>query len=160
MKNAKKSSKNGNIKSCLWCSVLIARIFLEVKLLYKVYDHFECFETINCFFKNRRIVFLKTDQNSALYLYHIPQHTNLRWKSMKSSLNWSSSTFPTLWRLLKLDCIKQEKEDGPLCKFYEVIMDLGANNQYLNELTLAKDVTLFAPSNEAWNDISVQNILR
>lgn len=39
-------------------------------------------------------------------------------------------------------------------------MDLGANNQFLNELTLAKDITLFAPSNEAWNDISVQNILR
>ncbi|XP_014367289.1 fasciclin-1 isoform X2 [Papilio machaon] len=53
-----------------------------------------------------------------------------------------------------------EKEDGPLCKFYEVIMDLGENNQFLNELTLAKDITLFAPSNEAWNENSVQNIIR
>lgn len=53
-----------------------------------------------------------------------------------------------------------EKEDGPLCKFYEVIMDLGANNQFLNELTLAKDITLFAPSNEAWAEHSVQNIIR
>ncbi|XP_038220115.1 fasciclin-1 isoform X2 [Zerene cesonia] len=53
-----------------------------------------------------------------------------------------------------------EKEDGPLCKFYEVIMDLGPNNQFLNELNLAKDITLFAPSNEAWNENSVQNILR
>nr|XP_026496791.1 fasciclin-1 isoform X1 [Vanessa tameamea] len=53
-----------------------------------------------------------------------------------------------------------EKEDGPLCKFYEVIMDLGEHNQFLNELTLAKDITLFAPSNEAWNEISVQNIIR
>ncbi|XP_022825262.1 fasciclin-1 isoform X1 [Spodoptera litura] len=54
----------------------------------------------------------------------------------------------------------KEKEDGPLCKFYEVIMDLGANNQFFNELTLAKDITLFAPSNEAWADFSVQNIIR
>ncbi|XP_047022564.1 fasciclin-1 isoform X1 [Helicoverpa zea] len=53
-----------------------------------------------------------------------------------------------------------EKEDGPLCKFYEVIMDLGANNQFFNELTLAKDITLFAPSNEAWADFSVENIIR
>ncbi|XP_030025559.1 fasciclin-1 isoform X1 [Manduca sexta] len=53
-----------------------------------------------------------------------------------------------------------EKEDGPLCKFYEVIMDLGANNQFYTELTLAKDITLFAPSNEAWAEFSVQNIIR
>ncbi|XP_047525630.1 fasciclin-1 isoform X3 [Pieris napi] len=53
-----------------------------------------------------------------------------------------------------------EKEDGPLCKFYEVIMDLGEKNQFLNELNLAKDITLFAPSNDAWNENSVQNILR
>ncbi|CAH2105724.1 unnamed protein product [Euphydryas editha] len=58
-----------------------------------------------------------------------------------------------------IDFLK-EKEDGPLCKFYEVIMDLGEHNQFLNELTLAKDITLFAPSNEAWNEISVQNIIR
>ncbi|KAF9806684.1 hypothetical protein SFRURICE_020740 [Spodoptera frugiperda] len=58
-----------------------------------------------------------------------------------------------------IDFLK-EKEDGPLCKFYEVIMDLGANNQFYNELTLAKDITLFAPSNEAWADFSVQNIIR
>ncbi|XP_047984150.1 fasciclin-1 isoform X4 [Leguminivora glycinivorella] len=53
-----------------------------------------------------------------------------------------------------------EKEDGPLCKFYEVILDLGNNNQFLNELNTAKDMTLFAPSNEAWNEPSVQNIVR
>ncbi|CAH2071332.1 unnamed protein product, partial [Iphiclides podalirius] len=58
-----------------------------------------------------------------------------------------------------IDFLK-EKEDGPLCKFYEVILDLGEHNQFLNELTLAKDITLFAPSNEAWNENSVQNIIR
>ncbi|XP_072940120.1 fasciclin-1 isoform X2 [Epargyreus clarus] len=57
-----------------------------------------------------------------------------------------------------IDFLK-EKEDGPLCKFYEVIMDLGSNNEFLNELTLAKDITLFAPANEAWNDHSVQNVI-
>ncbi|KAL0832786.1 hypothetical protein ABMA28_000951 [Loxostege sticticalis] len=58
-----------------------------------------------------------------------------------------------------IDFLK-EKDDGPLCKFYEVIMDLGANNQFLKELTMAKDITLFAPSNEAWSEYSVQNIIR
>ncbi|XP_028175728.1 fasciclin-1 [Ostrinia nubilalis] len=58
-----------------------------------------------------------------------------------------------------IDFLK-EKDDGPLCKFYEVIMDLGANNQFLKELTMAKDITLFAPSNEAWKENSVQNIIR
>lgn len=71
----------------------------------------------------------------------------------------SNKRYPRTLKVIAF-CIIQEKEDGPLCKFYEVILDLGANNQFLNELTLAKDITLFAPSNEAWNDISVQNILR
>lgn len=39
-------------------------------------------------------------------------------------------------------------------------MDLGPENQFLNELKLAKDITLFAPSNEAWIEPSVQNIIR
>ncbi|XP_026321959.1 fasciclin-1 isoform X3 [Hyposmocoma kahamanoa] len=54
----------------------------------------------------------------------------------------------------------KEKEDGPLSKFYEVIMDLGPNNPFLNELMNAKDVTLFGPSNDAWNERSVQHIVR
>lgn len=62
--------------------------------------------------------------------------------------------------LVNIIQIIQEKEDGPLYKFYEVILDLGANNQFYNELTLAKDLTLFAPSNEAWAEHSVQNIIR
>ncbi|XP_026321964.1 fasciclin-1 isoform X8 [Hyposmocoma kahamanoa] len=58
-----------------------------------------------------------------------------------------------------IDFLK-EKEDGPLSKFYEVIMDLGPNNPFLNELMNAKDVTLFGPSNDAWNERSVQHIVR
>ncbi|XP_037975018.2 fasciclin-1 isoform X2 [Plutella xylostella] len=54
----------------------------------------------------------------------------------------------------------KEKEDGPLCKLYEVVMDLGPNNQFLSELHNLKDLTLFAPSNEAWNEYSVQNVIR
>lgn len=61
---------------------------------------------------------------------------------------------------LNINDFWQEKEDGPLCKFYEVLMDLGPNNQFYTELTLAKDITLFAPSNEAWAELSVQNIIR
>lgn len=52
----------------------------------------------------------------------------------------------------------KEKEDGPLYKFYEVIMDYGG--EFMQTVNSMKDITLFAPSNEAWNDPMVQNILR
>lgn len=52
----------------------------------------------------------------------------------------------------------QEKEDGPLFKFYEVIMDVGG--EFMQTVNSMKDITLFAPSNEAWNDPIVQNIIR
>lgn len=54
-------------------------------------------------------------------------------------------------------CLK-EKEDGPLFKFYEVIMDYGG--EFMQTVNSMKDITLFAPSNEAWNDPMVQNIIR
>lgn len=52
----------------------------------------------------------------------------------------------------------KEKEDGPLFKFYEVIMDVGG--EFMQTVNTLKDLTLFAPSNEAWNDPVVQNIIR
>lgn len=52
----------------------------------------------------------------------------------------------------------KEKEDGPLFKFYEVIMDVGG--EFMQTVNSMKDITLFAPSNEAWNDPTVQNIIR
>lgn len=52
----------------------------------------------------------------------------------------------------------QEKEDGPLFKFYEVIMDVGG--EFMETVNTMKDITLFAPSNEAWKDPMVQNIIR
>lgn len=52
----------------------------------------------------------------------------------------------------------QEKEDGPLHKFFEVIMDSGG--EFMRTVNELKDVTLFAPSNEAWNDPGVRSILQ
>jgi hypothetical protein len=55
--------------------------------------------------------------------------------------------------------ISQEKEDGPLYKFYEVIMDYGGEfMQTINNLK--GPVTLFAPSNEAWSHPTLNNIIR
>lgn len=61
-------------------------------------------------------------------------------------------------QLTKLFALKKEKEDGPLYKFYEVIMDYGG--EFMQTVNSMKDITLFAPSNEAWNDPMVQNIIR
>lgn len=40
---------------------------------------------------------------------------------------------------------QQEKEDGPLFRFYETIMDFGG--EFMQKVNSMKDVTLFAPSN-------------
>lgn len=53
--------------------------------------------------------------------------------------------------------ILQEKEDGPLFKFYEVIMDVGG--EFMQTINSMRDVTLFAPSNEAWNRKEVRDII-
>lgn len=50
----------------------------------------------------------------------------------------------------------QEKEDGPLYKFFANIMDYGG--EFMETINNMKDVTLFAPSNEAWNDPNLENI--
>lgn len=52
----------------------------------------------------------------------------------------------------------QEKEDGPLQKFFEVIMDSGG--EFMRTVNEMRDVTLLAPSNEAWNDAGVRSILQ
>jgi fasciclin 1 len=52
----------------------------------------------------------------------------------------------------------QEKEDGPLYKFYEVIMDTGG--EFMQGINNLRDVTLLAPSNEAWNNPNLKNIIR
>ncbi|XP_046418029.1 fasciclin-1 isoform X1 [Neodiprion fabricii] len=49
-----------------------------------------------------------------------------------------------------------DKEDGPVYKFYEAIMDVGTD--FLNDITRQRQVTLFAPSNAAWEDSSLQHI--
>ncbi|XP_055716289.1 fasciclin-1-like [Phlebotomus papatasi] len=52
----------------------------------------------------------------------------------------------------------EEKEDGPLSKFFEVIQDFGS--EFVQQIRRMKDVTLFAPSNEAWSDSNLNNIIR
>nr|CAD7459676.1 unnamed protein product [Timema tahoe] len=54
--------------------------------------------------------------------------------------------------------ITSEKEDGPLFKFYEVILDVGGD--FMNKITTMRDLTLFAPSNEAWADSNLNNLIR
>lgn len=53
---------------------------------------------------------------------------------------------------------EQEKEDGPLSKFWEAINDFGQD--FVVHMRNMKDLTVFAPSNEAWNDPNLQNIIR
>lgn len=64
----------------------------------------------------------------------------------------------TVKQFLESFKIVNEKEDGPLFKFYEVIMDVGG--EFMQTVNKMNDITLFAPSNEAWNDPMVQNIIR
>ncbi|XP_058795465.1 fasciclin-1 isoform X2 [Phymastichus coffea] len=52
----------------------------------------------------------------------------------------------------------QDKEDGPLYKFYEVIRDQG--DQFMASLSKLTNVTLFAPRNAAWDEPGVKKILQ
>lgn len=52
----------------------------------------------------------------------------------------------------------QENENGALRKFLEVIMDIGG--QVLDDINNFGDVTILAPSNEAWNSSAIDNIIR
>ncbi|XP_025602312.2 fasciclin-1 isoform X3 [Athalia rosae] len=49
-----------------------------------------------------------------------------------------------------------EKEDGPVYKFYEAIVDVGGD--FLIDITKQRQVTLFAPSNAAWDEPSLRHI--
>ncbi|XP_024946064.1 fasciclin-1 isoform X4 [Cephus cinctus] len=51
-----------------------------------------------------------------------------------------------------------EKEDGPIYKFYEVIRDFGDN--FMSDLTTLHNVTLFAPSNAAWSEPGIKQLLQ
>lgn len=53
--------------------------------------------------------------------------------------------------------IPQEKDDGPLYKFYEIIMDSGG--QFMEIINNLTDVTILAPSNAAWMDSTVYNVI-
>nr|XP_018899589.1 PREDICTED: fasciclin-1 isoform X3 [Bemisia tabaci] len=52
----------------------------------------------------------------------------------------------------------ENQEDGPLFRFYSAIYD--AQPEFMDHLTRMKELTLLAPSNNAWRDPAVNNILR
>ncbi|XP_076287773.1 fasciclin 1 Fas1 domain-containing isoform X2 [Lasioglossum baleicum] len=52
----------------------------------------------------------------------------------------------------------EEKEDGPVYKFYEMIRDFG--DEIMSTISQLRDVTLFAPSNAALEEPGVQRILQ
>ncbi|XP_055681274.1 fasciclin-1 isoform X2 [Lutzomyia longipalpis] len=52
----------------------------------------------------------------------------------------------------------EDKDDGPLNKFYEVIMKVGSD--FMQSINGMKNVTLFAPSNEAWATSNLDNLIK
>ncbi|KAM0731398.1 Fasciclin-1 [Formica fusca] len=52
----------------------------------------------------------------------------------------------------------EEKEDGPVYKFYETIRDFG--DDIMNTISYLREVTLFAPSNEALEEPGVKQMLQ
>lgn len=55
----------------------------------------------------------------------------------------------------------QQNDNGPLSKFYQAIKDAGPiGDEFLSAIGRSSDVTLFAPSNAAWDDGNLRNILR
>ncbi|XP_033244566.1 fasciclin-1 isoform X10 [Drosophila miranda] len=56
------------------------------------------------------------------------------------------------------DFLKENGENGALRKFYEVIMDNGG--EVLDDITNLSEVTILAPSNDAWNASLIENLLR
>ncbi|EDW44832.1 GM15176 [Drosophila sechellia] len=57
-----------------------------------------------------------------------------------------------------LQSFKENAENGALRKFYEVIMDNGG--AVLDDINSLTEVTILAPSNEAWNSSNINNVLR
>ncbi|RZF46663.1 hypothetical protein LSTR_LSTR002526 [Laodelphax striatellus] len=52
----------------------------------------------------------------------------------------------------------EDREDGPLYKFYETIRDTGGD--FMDRITRLRELTLFAPSNAAWEDSNLNSLLR
>lgn len=52
----------------------------------------------------------------------------------------------------------QEKNDGPLYRFYKVIMDAGGD--FIDRINRKHSgVTLFAPSNAAWSEMHLDQVM-
>ncbi|XP_017776262.1 PREDICTED: fasciclin-1 isoform X2 [Nicrophorus vespilloides] len=55
----------------------------------------------------------------------------------------------------------EEKEDGPLSKFCQEIADAGdVGKEFMRTIERSHDLTLFAPSNAAWDDGNLKSLLR
>lgn len=52
----------------------------------------------------------------------------------------------------------QDKPDGTLRKFYEVITQVGG--EFMKTITDLKNVTLLAPSNEAWIEANLDELMK
>ncbi|XP_071443491.1 fasciclin-1 isoform X2 [Hetaerina americana] len=52
----------------------------------------------------------------------------------------------------------EENVDGPLYKFYEIIMNYGS--EFMTRITKVKALTLFAPSNTALNNSNLNNLIQ
>lgn len=62
--------------------------------------------------------------------------------------------------MYNLNNLPQDKEEGPLSKFYQVIQDSGTvGKDFLRAIDKTQKITLFAPSNEAWDDGNLKNLL-
>ncbi|KAK4882064.1 hypothetical protein RN001_005383 [Aquatica leii] len=55
----------------------------------------------------------------------------------------------------------QEKGEGPLSRFVQAIAETGdLGKEFLRTIERARSITLFAPSNAAWNDGNIQSIIQ
>lgn len=55
----------------------------------------------------------------------------------------------------------QENEEGPLSKFNQVIQESGTvGKEFIRMIERSEKQTLFAPSNAAWDDGNIKNLLR
>lgn len=59
--------------------------------------------------------------------------------------------------MFSVHLLKENSENGALRKFYEVIMDNGG--AVLDDINNLSEVTILAPSNEAWNSSKINNLL-
>lgn len=87
-----------------------------------------------------------------------------RWKTFQGVESLAGLSllliFLSLWLSVNniLFMLPQDKPDGTLRKFYEVITQVGG--EFLKTITGLKNVTLLAPSNEAWIEANLDELMK